>query len=62
MRRQFLIAGRQCDFHACGGTFAFLLRETQQERSQPVTHCSEREFFDDAYQSPQAGTNYPQDL
>src|SRR5208283_5335031 len=62
MRRQFLIAGGQYDFHACGGTFAFLLRETQQKRGQSVTHRGEREFFDDANQSTQARTDHPQDL
>ncbi len=62
MRCQFLIAGGQCDFHTCGGTLAFLMHETQEERSQAMTHCGEREFFDDPNQSPQPRTNDPQDL
>ena len=62
MRGQFLIADGQYDFDACARTFAFLLRETEQKRSQAVTYRRERKLFDDTNQSAQARTDHPQDL
>jgi hypothetical protein len=41
LRRQFLVANWHGDFHTLRSTLAFLLGETQQKRSEPVTYRGE---------------------
>src|SRR5208337_1907435 len=39
LRRQFLVADRQSDFHSVSRALAFGSGKAQEERSQPVPHC-----------------------
>src|ERR1700687_606797 len=62
LRRQFLVADRQNDFHSPSRALAFGSAKAQEERSQPMPHGCERKFLDDSHELSQPGTNHAQNL